>query len=91
MQHAHHNSYTHLDNHEALAVLQTRRRRLLGLILIIIGCIWFSLRLTGLVCNMPSLSDLMFVPGFVQAHAHLGDQALAACGMLPSYSVCLPA
>ncbi len=57
---------------------QARLRRLLGILLIVVGSVWFCLRLTGLVGDLSSPFD---TAGFVLSVPQ------AVCGMLIAYSI----
>jgi hypothetical protein len=90
MHYAHQGQLIHQTERKTLAQLQLRRRRTLGLLLIIFGSIWFGLRLFGFVGNLCLPGSWLEATGLVR-HLLVSEQSqpelLAACGMLASYTI----
>ncbi len=89
--HTHHDHLVHPAQQPTLAMQQARRRRLLGLVLIVVGSIWFGLRLTGWAGDMYLPTVWMEGTGLIVQHLNHGEQAqfvvLAAYGMLTTNTI----
>ena len=87
--HAHPAYRIHSPDHHAAGLLQARRRRRLGTVLIVVGAIWHGLRLAGLGGDLLVLA--WWVEGIVAVleRASGGGAIVAAlpavCGMLALY------
>ena len=89
--HAHQNYPVHVAGRHALSRSQARQRRLLGILLIVFGRVWFWLRLIGWVGDLPSPFGWLVGTIATAGHFNAGDVALAvpqaACGMLFPYTI----